>query len=111
MRACACSSSRSSSRGPPTPSATGCVDFLTSHDVLLSTDSTTYRSLALPTLIIWGDRDTTTPLPPGQRLAQVIAGADLAVMPGIGHMPQLEDVDQFNRLLLTFLERQRGARP
>ena len=42
----------------------------------------------------------------------MIAGAaDLAVMPGIGHMPQLEDVDQFNRLLLTFLERQRGARP
>ena len=69
------------------------------------------RTLALPTLIIWGDRDTTTPLPQGQRLAQVIAGDDLAVMPGIGHMPQLEDVDQFNRLLLTFLERQRGARP
>ena len=87
------------------------LDFLTARDVLLSTDSTTYRSLALPTLIIWGDRDTTTPLPQGQRLAQVIAGADLAVMPGIGHMPQLEDVDQFNRLLLTFLERQRGARP
>jgi len=87
------------------------LDFLTAHEVLLSTDSTTYRSLALPALVIWGDRDTTTPLPQGQRLAQLIAGSELAVMAGIGHMPQLEDNDQFNRLLTTFLARQHASRP
>jgi pimeloyl-ACP methyl ester carboxylesterase len=35
----------------------------------------------------------------------------LLVMPGIGHMPQLEDNDQFIRLLVAFLRRQTPARP
>src|SRR5262245_20226606 len=81
------------------------VDFLTSREVALSTHPDAYRVAALPTLVIWGDRDTTTPLAQGQRLAQLIAGAELAVMPGVGHMPQIEDPARFNRLLLAFLQR------
>jgi len=84
--------------------------FLTARDASLSTDSAAYRSLAVPTLVIWGDRDTTTPLPQGQRLAAVITGAELAIMPGVGHMPQIEDPPHFDRLLLDFLERQHPAR-
>ena len=80
------------------------VDFLTSREVALSTQPDAYRVVALRTLVIWGDRDTTTPLAQGQRLAQLIAGAELAVMPGVGHMPQIEDPAQFNRLLLAFLK-------
>ncbi len=83
------------------------LDFLTSREPTLSTRADAYRPLALPTLVIWGDRDTTTPLAQGRRLAQLIAGAELAVMPGIGHMPQIEDVAQFNRLLLAFLQTRR----
>jgi pimeloyl-ACP methyl ester carboxylesterase len=79
------------------------LDFLTSREVALSTHADAYRALKLPTLVIWGEQDTTTPLPQGRRLAQAIPGAELAVMPGVGHMPQIEDVDQFNRLLVTFL--------
>jgi pimeloyl-ACP methyl ester carboxylesterase len=81
------------------------LDFLTSREVALSTHADAYRALALPTLLIWGDRDVTTPLAQGQRLAQLIAGAELAVMPGVGHMPQIEDTAQFNRLLLAFLRK------
>ena len=81
------------------------LDFLTSREIALSADPGAYRALAHPTLVIWGDRDTTTPLAQGQRLVQLIAGAELAVMPGIGHMPQIEDAAQFNRLLLAFLQR------
>jgi pimeloyl-ACP methyl ester carboxylesterase len=81
------------------------LDFLTSREVALSADADSYRALALSTLVIWGDLDTTTPLAQGQRLAQLIAGAELAVMPGVGHMPQIEDAAQFNRLLLTFLQK------
>lgn len=80
------------------------LEFLTSAEVALSTHADAYGNLAIPTLVVWGDRDTTTPLPQGQRLAQLIAGARLAVMPGVGHMPQIEDPVQFNRLLLTFLQ-------
>ena len=83
------------------------LDFLTSREVALSTHADVYRAVALPTLVIWGDRDTTTPLTQGQRLAGLIAGAELAIMPGVGHMPQIEDPAQFNRLLLAFLEKTR----
>lgn len=81
------------------------LDFLTSREIALSVHADAYRTLALPTLVIWGDRDATTPLAQGQRLAHLIAGAELAVMPGIGHMPQIEDAAQFNRLLLAFLQK------
>lgn len=81
------------------------LEFLTSHEAALSRRSEAYRVVASPTLVIWGDRDTTTPLSQGQRLAQVIPGAELAVMAGVGHMPQIEDVSQFNRLLLAFLRK------
>jgi pimeloyl-ACP methyl ester carboxylesterase len=83
------------------------LDFLTSREVALSTHGDAYRAVAVPTLVIWGDRDTTTPLTQGQRLARLIAGAELAIMPGVGHMPQIEDPAQFNRLLLAFLEKTR----
>jgi pimeloyl-ACP methyl ester carboxylesterase len=81
------------------------IEFLTSHEAPLSKRPDAYRALTLPTLIIWGDKDTTTPLAQGQRLSQLISGSELAVMPGVGHMPQIEDVEQFNRLLVTFLQK------
>ena len=37
------------------------LDFLTSREVSLSATPAAYRGLAMPTLIIWGDLDTTTP--------------------------------------------------
>ena len=83
------------------------LDFMTSAERPLSKDPAAYRMLSLPTLIIWGDRDTTTPLPQGEQLKTLIAGAELAVMPGVGHMPQLEDPPQFDRLLVDFLRKQR----
>ena len=85
------------------------LDFLTSRETGLSRRSEAYRVVAGPTLVIWGDRDTTTPLAQGQRLAQLIPSAELAVMAGVGHMPQIEDVSQFNRLLLAFLRKHAPA--
>jgi pimeloyl-ACP methyl ester carboxylesterase len=81
------------------------LDFLTSREVALSAHPDAYRAVGLPTLLIWGDRDTTTPLAQGRRLAQLIRAAELSVMSGVGHMPQIEDPAGFNRLLLAFLER------
>ena len=85
------------------------LHFLTARDPSLSAASASYRGLAVPALVIWGDRDTTTPLSQGQRLAQVIPGSELAVMPGVGHMPQIEDAPAFNELIVGFLQRQHPA--
>ncbi|HEX2439329.1 MAG TPA: alpha/beta hydrolase [Methylomirabilota bacterium] len=78
-------------------------DFLTVPDAGLSRRGDAYRALRVPTLVLWGDRDTTTPLADGQHIAQIIPGAYLVVMTGVGHMPQIEDGVGFNRLLLAFL--------
>lgn len=86
------------------------IEFLTSREVPASKRPDGYRGFARPTLIMWGDKDTTTPLAQGQRLSQLISGSELAVMNGVGHMPQIEDAAQFNRLLVTFLRKQ-GPRP
>lgn len=83
------------------------LDFSTSTERPLSQDAQSYRALNLPALIIWGDRDTTTPLAQGERLKDVISGSELAIMPGVGHMPQIEDPPQFERLLVAFLQKQR----
>jgi pimeloyl-ACP methyl ester carboxylesterase len=83
------------------------LDFTTSTERPLSQSSQSYRTLELPTLIIWGDRDTTTPLVQGERLKEVISGSELAIMAGVGHMPQIEDPPQFERLLVAFLHKQR----
>ena len=83
------------------------LDFMTSDERPLSTDPNAYAVLSIPTLIIWGDRDTTTPLPQGERLAGLIKGSVLSIMPGVGHMPQIEDPAEFDRLVVGFLQQQR----
>ena len=59
-----------------------------------------YQGLKVPVFIIWGERDTITPLDQGQRLAKLAPHAELAVMRNVGHIPQIEDPAGFNELLL-----------
>ncbi|MFD2270215.1 alpha/beta fold hydrolase [Undibacterium arcticum] len=58
-----------------------------------------YKSLKMPVVIVWGERDTITPLSQGQHLASITPGAELLVMPQVGHIPQIEDGPQFTALL------------
>ena len=81
------------------------VAFLTPETGLRSQDPGAYAAFDRPTLLIWGALDTTTPLAQGKRLERMIAGSQLVVMEGIGHMPQIEDPSGFDRILLRFLER------
>lgn len=62
-----------------------------------------YRNLALPALVIWGDHDRVTPLDQAQHLKSVLPGATLVTLPGIGHIPQLEDDNRFNTVLIENL--------
>ena len=61
----------------------------------------------MPTLIIWGDKDSVTPLWQGEKLKQVIPNSSLSVLRGLGHIPQIEDPVLFNSSLLPFLEQAR----
>ena len=69
----------------------------------LSMDKASYARLTMPVLLIWGDQDTTTPLPQGRALQALIPGSRLEVLPGIGHMPQLESAAKVQELLAAHL--------
>jgi pimeloyl-ACP methyl ester carboxylesterase len=58
-----------------------------------------YRTLTMPIVAIWGARDTITPLPQGERLVRLAPGARLVVIPDVGHIPQIENPEGFQRAL------------
>ena len=60
-----------------------------------------YRSLKLPLFAIWGDKDTITPLDQARRLASLVPGAELTVLQGVGHIPQIEEPDAFHKALVA----------
>jgi len=49
-----------------------------------------FAAIRRPCLLIWGDRDTQTPLSEGRGIADLIPGALLRVIPKAGHHVQLE---------------------
>jgi pimeloyl-ACP methyl ester carboxylesterase len=59
--------------------------------------------LDLPTAVIVGDLDSTM-LDDSRRLAEAIPGARLTVIPGAGHVPQLEQPDAWWAALSEFLD-------
>jgi pimeloyl-ACP methyl ester carboxylesterase len=59
------------------------------------------RRLAVPTLMIWGDRDPVVPLVQARAAAAEIPDARLAVLPA-GHAPQLGHPDRVAALLEEF---------
>ena len=60
-------------------------------------------TIRVPTLVIVGREDQLTPLPVAQSLAGRIAGAKLEVIPGAGHISNLENPAAFNEALRKFL--------
>lgn len=60
------------------------------------------RALDVPTLVLTGDEDWPC-LQPALLMKQSIPSAALAVMPNCGHTINLEDPDEFNRLVSAFL--------
>ena len=56
-----------------------------------------------PTLLMWGDRDTETPLWMGQLMEKRIPDAGLVVLEGGSHFAYLEQVGRFNAIAHNFL--------
>lgn len=58
-----------------------------------------------PTLVVVGAEDTLTPPSLAEDLHRGIAGSQLEVIAGAGHMPNLERPDAFNEVVGDFLDR------
>ena len=60
------------------------------------------KALTLPTLVLTGDEDWPC-LAPGLLMKQTITSAALSVMPNCGHTINIEDPDEFNRIVGGFI--------
>ena len=63
------------------------------------------QRISVPTLIIQGEHDPFWPPAVAERLQRGIAGSELVVVAGAGHVPHLDDPELFNRTVESFLSR------
>lgn len=63
------------------------------------------RSVTIPTMLIHGDGDLTTPMPMVQALADAMPDARLEILPGGGHRPDIRTPERVNELIAAFLIR------
>ena len=52
------------------------------------------KGLSVPTLIVWGDRDQLLPPAAAEIFHRLLPDSQVVIMPGIGHMPMIEDPAQ-----------------
>ena len=67
-------------------------------------------SLRLPVLVVCGIDDPGTPPSENRRLAELVPGGRYEEIPNARHFPNVERPDVFNRIMISWLEAQRGAR-
>jgi 3-oxoadipate enol-lactonase len=68
-------------------------------------DSTeTLRRIKVPTLVVVGDSDTITPPADAQRMAKLAPHATLATIKGAAHLSNMEQPEQFNAAVQSFLQ-------
>jgi pimeloyl-ACP methyl ester carboxylesterase len=56
----------------------------------------------IPTLLLWGNRDRTTPLTDGRRLSEIIPASKLEIISGAGHLVHQEKPDKIAELINQF---------
>jgi 3-oxoadipate enol-lactonase len=70
-------------------------------------DSTSrLADLQMPTLIIHGREDQVIPFSEAEAMAKAIPHSDLHLISNAGHLPNLEQPDEFNGIISGFLQRQ-----
>ncbi len=60
-------------------------------------------AIKAPTLLIWGENDTATPMEQARTMAKLIPGAGLVSFPNAGHYSFLDAQPQFTSVLTNFL--------
>jgi pimeloyl-ACP methyl ester carboxylesterase len=62
--------------------------------------------IAVPTLLIWGERDARSPLSVARQFEDAVPDAKLVVIPGAGHVSNLEAPELFNDAVRKFCRAQ-----
>ena len=61
--------------------------------------------IAVPTLVLAGEKDNNAPASMMEKMAQKIPGAEFATIPNAGHLAPMGNPDAFNHVVLDFLAR------
>ena len=87
------------------------LELQTEHDEpeVLWPEMAPLSTLQIPTLVIVGADDKADFLAIAQHLAEEIPDADLAIVPGAGHLVGLDQPEELNALLLEFLTEDAGV--
>lgn len=83
----------------------GTVDVFGQREVLLEQ----LPRLAMPTLVVWGEHDSVFPLSQAREAVARLSRGKLAVIPGAGHMPHIEQPEQFVDTVCPFLAEARSS--
>ncbi len=83
----------------------GTVDVFGQREVLLEQ----LPRLAMPTLVVWGEHDSVFPLSQAREAVARLSRGRLAVIPGAGHMPHIEQPEQFVDTVCPFLAEARSS--
>jgi pimeloyl-ACP methyl ester carboxylesterase len=63
-----------------------------------------YLASGMPTLLLWGERDSIIPVGHGRRAQERMPGSRLVTFADSGHFPQIDDPHRFAATVLEFLE-------
>jgi 3-oxoadipate enol-lactonase len=63
----------------------------------------TLRQSDVPALVVVGELDRITPIADASLIRSLLGGAELVVLPGVGHLPNLEDPLVFDQAIAPFL--------
>jgi 3-oxoadipate enol-lactonase len=66
-------------------------------------------AISTPTLVVVGEHDVGTPVAAARLVQEKIPGAELVVVPGAPHLVNVERADEFNQMLINFLEEHRAT--
>lgn len=76
-------------------------DYLIDPLQYKSTSSEEYKKLTMPVRVIWGEKDTLTPIALGEYLMTLLPNAQLYRLTDVGHIPMIEDYEQSDTALLN----------
>ena len=66
-------------------------------------EATLPKLASIPTLLMWGSKDSAVYASSAARLAKYFPNSRTIIFPGIGHLPYEECAEEFNRALIDFL--------
>ena len=61
------------------------------------------QKVSVPTLLVWGSDDRSTPLADGKRFNELIRGSKLEILQGVGHSPHRDRPQEVAQLIREFL--------